>query len=117
MNDVSASRRRLFTRAWFAYTAAVLAGSLLALAIYVNAYDDYGVTAKLTATGRFTRSFMQALSFPLGFPVGALADPLLERSFGCEAQGEPCATFVLWWTRFAAIFIQIVLLRWLVRRR
>ena len=68
MNDISASRRRFAARAWFAYTAGVLASALLVLAIYVNAYDDYGVTPKLTATGSFTREVMQALSFPLGFP-------------------------------------------------
>jgi hypothetical protein len=116
MENGSASRRHFAYRAWFIYAAGVVAGSLLVLAIYVNAYDDYGVTAKLTATGSFTRTTMRALSFPLGFPVGALADPILERNFGCGDQSEPCATFIAWWTRFAAIFVQILLLRWLAQR-
>jgi len=59
---------------------------------------------------------MQALSFPLGIPIGALADPILERNLHCEAQGEPCAIFIAWWTRFAAIFTQILLSRWIAQR-
>ena len=116
MDNGSASRRRFAYRTWLVYAAGVVAGSLLALAIYVNAYDDYGVTAKLTATGSFTRAVMQALSFPLGFPIGALADPSLERNLDCGAQSEPCATFIAWWTRFAVILIQILLLRWIAQR-
>ena len=116
MENGSASRRRLASRAWLAYTAGVVAGALLVLAIYINAYDDYGVTARLAATGSFTRAAMQALSFPLGFPIGAIADPILGRNFNCEAQSEPCATFVAWWTRCAAILVQILLLRWLAQR-
>ena len=116
MENGSASRRRLASRTWFVYAAGVVAGSLLVLAVYVNVYDDYGVTARLTATGSFTRAVMQALSFPLGIPIGALADPILQRNFDCGAQSEPCATFIAWWTRFAAAFIQILLLRWIARR-
>jgi len=98
------------------YTVGVVAGALMVLAIYVNAYDDFGVTPRLAATGRFTRAIMQVLSFPLGFPIGALADPILERNFDCEAQGEPCATFIAWWTRFAALFVQILLSRRIAQR-
>jgi hypothetical protein len=116
MENGSASRRRLALRAWFVYTAGVVVGSLLILAIYVKAYDDYGVTPRLAATGSFTRTVMQALSFPLGFPLGAFADPILERNFNCDAQSEPCATFIAWWTRFATIFAQILLLRGIAQR-
>jgi hypothetical protein len=116
MENGSASRRRFASRMWFIYAAVVVAGSLLVLAIYINAYDDYGVTARLTATGSFTRAVMQALSLPPGFPIGALADPFFQRRFGCEAQSEPCATFVAWWTRFGVILLQILLLRGLSRR-
>jgi len=87
----------------------------LVLAIYVSAYDNTGVTERLRATGAFTRTVMQVLSFPLGFPLGALADPFLERSFGCAASDEPCAIFVDWWTHFAAILVQIVILQIVIR--
>jgi hypothetical protein len=97
------------------YTAAAILGSLLVLAIYVSAYDNTGVTERLRATGAFTRTTMQVLSFPLGLPLGAAADPFLERSFGCAASGEPCATFIDWWTRFAAVLAQIAIFHWLIR--
>ena len=116
MRNGSASRQRLVLRTWLTYAAGVVAGSLLVLAIFVKAYDDFGVTARLAATGNFTRTTMQALSFSLGFPIGALAEPLLERNFDCAPQSEPCATFIAWWTRFAVILIQILLLRWIAQR-
>ena len=82
---------------------------------YVSAYDNTGVTGRLRAMGAFTRTAMQVLSFPLGFPLGAAADPLLERSFGCAASDEPCATFIEWWTRFAAVLAQIIISHRLIR--
>jgi hypothetical protein len=75
---------------------------------YVSAYDNTGVTGRLRATGAFTRTAMQVLSFPLGFPLGAAADPFLERSFGC-------ATFIEWWTHFAAVLAQIIISHRLIR--
>jgi len=107
---------RLASALWLVYAMATVAGSLLILAIYVNAYDNTGVTARLTATGDFARSAMQVLSFPLGFPVGAAANSFLVRSFGCEAQRDPCGTFIFWWTHFAAVILQVGLLGWIVRR-
>ncbi|MBI5011862.1 MAG: hypothetical protein HZC06_03440 [Methylocystis sp.] len=90
--------------------------SIAVLAIYVTAYDDYDLSERLRATGRFSRQAMRALSFPLGAPVGWLLDPLLEKSFGCGDENEPCAAFVDWNTHFAALVAQIVLLRWLIRK-
>jgi len=103
MENLEPSKARLASRLWLIYTTAAILGSLLVLAIYVSAYDNTGVTERLRATGAFTRTAMQVLSFPLGFPLGAAADPFLERSFGCAASDEPCATFIEWWTHFAAV--------------
>jgi hypothetical protein len=57
---------------------------------------------------------MQVLSFPLGYPLGAAANPFLEQYFGCAALDEPCAIFIDWWTHFAAILAQIIIFRWLI---
>ena len=103
--------------AWLAYAIATVAVSIALLAIYVTAYDDYDLSERLRATGRFVRQGMRALSFPLGALIGALLNPPLERSFGCGDENEPCAVFVDWDTHFAALLAQIVFLRWLVRRR
>jgi len=111
MEYMEPSKGRLASRLWLIYTAATILGSLLVLAIYVSAYDNTGVTERLRATGAFTRTVMQVLSFPLG----AAADPFLERSFGCAASDEPCAIFVDWWTHFAAILVQIVILQIVIR--
>ena len=71
MENLEPSKRRLASRLWLIYTAAAIVGSLLVLAIYVSAYDNTGVTERLRATGAFTRTAMQVLSFPLGIPIGA----------------------------------------------
>jgi hypothetical protein len=109
-------RRRLLRAAWLVYAMATVSLSIAVLAIYVTAYDDYDLSERLRATGRFTRQAMQALSFPLGAPVGWLLDPPLEKTFGCGDEKEPCAAFVDWNTHFAALLAQIVLLRWLIRK-
>lgn len=109
-------RWRLLRVAWLAYAIATVTLSIAVLAIYVTAYDDYDLSERLRATGRFARQAMQALSFPLGAPVGWLLDPPLEKSFGCGDENEPCAAFVNWNTHFAALLAQIVLLRWLIRK-
>lgn len=110
-------RDRLLRVAWLAYAVATVALSIAVLAIYVTAYDDYDLSERLRATGRFARQAMRALSFPLGAPIGWLLAPPLEKSFGCGDENEPCAIFVNWNTHFAALLAQIVLLRWLIRRR
>ena len=102
---------------WLFYTIATIAGALILLAIYVNAYDDYDVSDRLRGLGRFARSGMRALSFPLGLPVGALANAPLESALGCGDPNEPCAVFVDWHTHFAALVAQIVALRWWLSRR
>jgi hypothetical protein len=102
---------------WRIYSIVTIAGALTLLATYVNAYDDYDVSDRLRALGRFVRQGMRLLSFPLGLPTGALADGPLERAFGCGDAHEPCAVFVDWHTHFAALLVQIVGLRWLLRRR
>jgi len=108
-------RGRFLRLAWLAYAIATVVLSIAVLAIYVTTYDDYDISERLRATGRFARQAMQALSFPLGAPIGWLLDPPLEKSFGCGDENEPCAIFVNWNTRFAALLAQIVLLRWLIR--
>jgi hypothetical protein len=109
-------RWRFLRAAWLAYAIATIALSIAVLAIYVNAYDDYDLSERLRATGRFVRQAMRALSVPLGAPIGALNSPL-EKTFGCGDANEPCAVFVDWNMRFAALLAQIILLRWLIRRR
>jgi magnesium-transporting ATPase (P-type) len=116
MENMDSSKRRLASSLWLIYTLATIVGSLVVLAMYVSAYDNTGVTERLQAMGAFTRTAMQLLSFPLGFPLGAAADPFLERRFGCAASDEPCATFIDWWTHFAAILVQIVIFHRLIRR-
>ena len=115
MENSLASRGRVASKLWFYYTIATVVVSLLVLAIFVNAYDNTGVTARLSAMANFTRTAMRVLSFPLGLPSSA-ADPFLQRSFACDAQSEPCATFIDWWTHFGALVLQIALLRWIVGR-
>jgi hypothetical protein len=110
-------RGRFLRVAWLAYAIATIALSIAVLAIYVTAYDDYDLSERLRATGRFARQAMRAVSFPLGAPVGWLLDPPLEKSFGCGDENEPCAIFVNWNTHFAALLAQVVLLRRLIRRR
>jgi len=110
-------RWRFLRGAWLAYAIATVALSIAVLAIYVTAYDDYDLSERLHATGRFTRQAMRAVSFPLGAPTGWLLNPPLEKSFGCGDENEPCAVFVAWNTHFAALLAQIVLLRWLIARR
>ncbi len=116
MGITQPSQGRLASRLWLVYAAATIFGSLLILAIYVNAYDNTGVTERLRATGAFTRTAMQVFSFPLGLPMGAGANLFLERRFGCANPNEPCAVFVDWWTHFGAVLAQVVLLRWFLRR-
>jgi ethanolamine utilization microcompartment shell protein EutL len=88
-------RWRFLRVAWLAYALATVALSISVLAIYVNAYDDYDLSERLRATGRFARQAMRALSFPLGAPIGALLNPPLEKSFGCADANEPCAVFAI----------------------
>jgi hypothetical protein len=115
MENTEPSKGRLASRLWLIYMIATILGSLVLLAIYVSAYDNTGVTERLRATGAFTRAAMQILSFPLGFPLGAAANPFLERNFGCAPLDEPCATFIDWWTHFTAILVQIIIFRRLIR--
>jgi hypothetical protein len=110
-------RARFLRVAWLAYAIATVALSLAVLAIYVNAYDDYDLSERLRAAGRFARQAMRAVSFPLGAPIGWLLDPALEKSFGCGDEYEPCAIFINWNTHVAALLAQIVLLRRLIQRR
>ncbi|TLG78178.1 hypothetical protein [Methylocystis sp. B8] len=110
-------RWRFLRVAWLAYAIATVALSIAVLAIYVTACDDYDLSERLRATGRFTRQAMRAVSFPLGAPTGWLLNPPLEKSFGCGDENEPCAAFVDWNTHFAALLAQIILLRWLIARR
>lgn len=107
----------LARKIWLVYVIAAVSATLVLLAIYVNAYDDYDVSDRLRGFGRFTRQGMALLSFPLGLPVGLLADQPLQRAFGCGDANEPCAVFVFWHVRFAALAAQIVLLRWAIARR
>lgn len=102
---------------WLAYAAIAVVGSFIILTIYVNAYDDYDISDRLRATGRFARQAMRLFSFPLGFPFAALANGPLEKSFGCGDENEPCAVFIDWHTHFAAVLAQILMLRWLIFRR
>lgn len=101
---------------WLAYSIAAVAAALVLLAIYVNAYDDYDIGDRLRGVGRFARQVMALISAPLGPLAGLLADPPLERAFGCGDPNEPCAFFVNWNTRFAALVAQIILLRWAIGR-
>lgn len=98
-------------RLWLVYAVATVAAALVLLAIYVNQYDDFDVGDRLRQTGRFVRRAMAALSFPLGFAAG-LAEGPLDAAFGCGDANEPCAVFVDWNLRFAALVAQIVALRW-----
>jgi len=109
--------RRAARKFWFVYTGLALVGSLIVLAIYVNAYDDYDISDRLRATGRFARQAMRLLSFPLGLPFGALLNAPLEKSFNCGNENEPCAVFIDWHTHFTAAIAQILLLRWLIFKR
>ena len=110
-------RWRYLRLAWLAYAIATVALSIALLAIYVIAYDDYDLSERLRATGRFVRQAMRALSFPLGAPIGALLNAPLEKTFGCGDENQPCAVFVDWNTHFAALLAQIVLMRWYIGRR
>jgi len=103
--------------AWLAYAAVAIIGALTVLTIYVNTYDDYDVSECLYAAGAFTRRAMSALSFPLGFLLSTVAGGPLEASFNCGATNEPCAIFIDWNLKFAAIISQIALLRGIVTRR
>ncbi len=47
---------------WLAYTLITLAGALVLLAVYVNAYDDYDIGARLRGLGRFTRRAMNIVN-------------------------------------------------------
>ena len=69
---------------WLVYNVASILGSLLILAVYVNTYDDYGLTERLRAIGGFTRWMMRVIFFPIGLPFGAMANGLFERIFGRE---------------------------------
>ena len=110
-------RWRFLRVAWLVYAIATIALSIAVLAIYVTAYDDYDLSERLQATGPFARQAMRAVSFPIGAPIGWILDPPLEKAFRCGDENEPCAVFVNWNTHFAALLAQIVLLRWLIRRR
>lgn len=116
VENSNAVRVKLARTLWLAYTVATILGSLVVLAIYVNAYDDNGRTEQLRAIGNFTRWAMRIISFPLGLPLGAATNWPFERTFACEAPGEPCGVFIEWWTQFVSLLIQVFLLRWLVRR-
>jgi hypothetical protein len=98
-------------KAWLIYALATVAGALLVLAIYVNAYDDYDVSERVRTLGRFTRRAMRFLCAPLGPLFGALANPALEKAFDCGDENEPCAVFVDWNVGFFALVAQIILLR------
>lgn len=115
--STSGAWSRAARTAWLIYTVIAIASALVVLAVYVNTYDDYDISERLRATGRFARTAMRVLSFPLGLPVGALANGPLESALGCGDLNEPCSVFVDWHTHFAAIVAQIVLLRRLVARR
>lgn len=110
------ARARLVSRLWLGYAAVTIFGSLLVLAIYVNAYDNTGMTERLRAAGVFLHTVMQVLSFPLGLALGAAANPSLAQYFRCGAPDDPCAVFIDWWTHFAAILIQIAFFNILTRR-
>jgi hypothetical protein len=116
IENPKASHAGLARGLWLVYTAATILASLLILAIYVNAYDDHGLTERLRAVGGFTRRAARIISFPLGLPLGAMANPLFERIFGCEEPNEPCGAFTDWWTHFAALLVKVFIFRWFVRR-
>jgi hypothetical protein len=116
IENSKASRAGPARALWLVYTVASILGSLLILAIYVNTYDDYGLTERLRAIGGLTRWAMRIISFPIGLPLGALANGLFERIFGCDALTEPCGVFIDWWAHFAALLAQLTLFRGLVRR-
>lgn len=111
------ARGRAARRIWLAYTALAIVASLVVLTIYVTTYDDYDISDRLRATGRFARKAMRVLSFPLGLPIGALLNGPLEKALACGDESEPCAIFIDWHTHFAALLAQIALLRWLIVRR
>jgi hypothetical protein len=117
MENIEPSNARLASRLWLIYMIAAILGSLVVLAMYVGAYDNTGVTERLRAMGAFTRMAMRILSFPLGLPLGAAANHFLEPNFGCAPSDEPCAIFIDWWTHFAAILVQIIIFRGLIRPR
>ncbi|QGM96671.1 hypothetical protein [Methylocystis parvus] len=102
---------------WLFYAVATIAAALVLLSVYVNAYDDYDIGDRLRAVGRFARLGMAAISFPLGPLAGLLADRPLESAFACGDPNEPCAFFLNWNTRFAALCVQIAILRWAAGRR
>jgi hypothetical protein len=101
---------------WLAYTLIAIAGALMLLAVYVNAYDDYDIGDRLRALGGFTRRAMLALGFPLSLPASLLTGPL-DAAFGCGDANEPCAVFVMWQTLFAALVAQVAALRLAIGRR
>lgn len=102
--------------AWLLYAGATIVGALMVLAIYVNTYDDYDISDRLLATGAFARRTMSLLSFPLGGVASAVAGDALEKAFSCGSTNAPCAIFVDWNLRFAAIIAQLGLLRWALSR-
>ncbi len=108
----AASARKI----WLAYALVTIAGALVLLALYVNAYDDYDIGDRLRGLGRFTRRAMNIVTFPLGLPAGLIADGPLKGAFGCGDENDPCAIFTLWQAQFAALVAQIVGLGWLTRR-
>jgi hypothetical protein len=116
MENPPASHGGFAHKAWLIFSAATILGSLTILAIYVKVYDDYGLTDRLRAVGGFTRQAMGIASFPLGLPIGAIADNPLEQIFDCGASNEPCGVFIAWWTHFTAVIVEVFLLRELVRR-
>lgn len=117
MHVPKALRSPLARKMWVAYATATILVSLSVLAIYVNAYDDNGLTDRLRAIGSFTRQAMRLVSFPLGLPFGALANGPLQAIFGCDKPNEPCGVFVDWWTHFAALVAQIISLRLMIREK
>lgn len=110
-------RERLARNLWLAYASVTIVGALTVLAIYVNIYDDYDVSDRLRAAGRFLRQTMNVLSFPLGWGVGALTNEPLGWVFGCGTPDAPCSILVEWQTRFIALLAQIIALRWYITRR
>jgi hypothetical protein len=116
MENPLASHGGFAHKAWLIFSAATILGSLTILAIYVKVYDDYGLTDRLPALGRFTRQAMGVASFPLGLLLGAIADNPLKQIFDCGASNDPCDVFIAWWTHFTAVIALVFLLRGLVRR-
>jgi hypothetical protein len=111
------ARAAFLRKIWLVYAGLATVAALVLLARYVNAYDDYDVGDRLRALGRFTRQGMGILTFPLGSLVGLVADAPLARAFGCGDPNEPCAIFADWNARFAALLVQIALMRWALARR